>query len=161
MKIKLSSTLIGTAVLAIAVGAGDTGRAPVDAAGPGEAACMALATAQFATVTALSTAYEASSTTQPAHCVVRGSAVPRTGADGKLYETRFELRLPTTAPVDANGARVLSRAFSDADLALIARSITATCDASDGATDAMVLRPDACRFDPKSCSAAVQRTRTA
>jgi hypothetical protein len=27
--------------------------------------------------------------------VVRGSAAPRTGADGKRYETRFELRLPT------------------------------------------------------------------
>jgi hypothetical protein len=26
---------------------------------------------------------------------VRGSAAPRTGADGKAYETRFELRLPT------------------------------------------------------------------
>ena len=27
---------------------------------------------------------------------MRGSAAPRTGADGKPYETRFELRLPTT-----------------------------------------------------------------
>jgi feruloyl esterase len=26
---------------------------------------------------------------------VRGSASPHTGADGKAYETRFELRLPT------------------------------------------------------------------
>ena len=54
------------------------------------------------------------------------------------------------APADANGQRVLSRAFSDADLALVARGITAACDAADGATDGMVLRPDACRFDPKS-----------
>ena len=293
MKIKLSSRLACTAVLAFAAGAGDTGRAAVDAAPPGAAACTALATAQFATVTALSTAYEAGSTTQPAHCVVRGSAAPRTGADGKPYETRFELRLPTTwsgrflyqggggndgtvapavgrntgsfpdtglqrgfavvttdaghqgvtadfgvdpvarvdhayaahertytiamaiqsryygrapdhkyfvgcsgggrqgmmfaqryptyfdgiaicapamsvssgatiaaawdtqtyfsaAPADANGQRVLSRAFSDADLALVARGITAACDAADGAADGMVLRPEACRFDPKT-----------
>jgi hypothetical protein len=54
-----------------------------------------LSTAQFTTVTALSTAYEAGSTTQPAHCVVRGSAAPHTGVDGKAYETRFELRPPT------------------------------------------------------------------
>ena len=96
MKIKLSSGLACTAVLlAFAPGAGDTGRAAVDTAPPGAAACTALATAQFATVTALSTAYEAGSTTQPAHCVVRGSAAPHTGVDGKRYETRFELRLPT------------------------------------------------------------------
>jgi pimeloyl-ACP methyl ester carboxylesterase len=31
----------------------------------------------------------------PAHCVVRGAIAPRTGVDGKHYETRFELRLPT------------------------------------------------------------------
>src|ERR1051325_9448411 len=54
------------------------------------------------------------------------------------------------APADANGQRVLSRAFSDADMALVARGITAACDAADGATDGMVLRPDSCRFDPKT-----------
>ena len=54
------------------------------------------------------------------------------------------------APADANGQRVLSRAFSDADLALVARGITAACDAADGAADGMVLRPEACRFDPKT-----------
>jgi feruloyl esterase len=32
----------------------------------------------------------------PAHCLVRGAIAPRTGVDGKHYETRFELRLPTT-----------------------------------------------------------------
>jgi feruloyl esterase len=293
MKIKLSSKLACTAVLAFAAGAGRTGRAAVDAAPPGAAACMALVAAQFPTVTALSTAYEPASTTQPAHCVVRGSAAPRTGADGKPYETRFELRLPTmwsgrflyqggggndgtvapavgrntgsfpdtglqrgfavvttdaghqgvtadfgvdpdarvdhayaahertytiamailsryygrapdhkyfvgcsgggrqgmmfaqryptdfdgiavcapamsvssgatiaaawdtqtyfsAAPADANGQQVLSRAFTDADLALVARGITAACDAADGAADGMVLRPEACRFDPKT-----------
>ena len=62
---------------------------------PARRTVTALATAQFATVTALSTTYDAGSATQPAHCVVRGSAAPRTGADGKPYETRFELRLPT------------------------------------------------------------------
>ncbi len=293
MKINVSSTLAATAVVAIAVATRDTGRAAVDGARPGETACMALATAQFANVTALSTTYEATSAAQPAHCVVRGSAAHRTGADGKSYETRFELRLPTTwsgrflyqggggndgavapavgrntgsfpdtglqrgfsvvttdaghqggtaefgidpvarvdhayaahertytiaiaiqsryygrapdhkyfvgcsgggrqgmmfaqrypsyfdgiaicapamsvssgatiaaawdtqtylsaAPVDAKGQRVLSRAFSDADLSLVARSITSACDAADGAADNMVLRPDACRFDPKT-----------
>jgi len=31
----------------------------------------------------------------PAHCLVRGSISPRTGGDGKHYEIRFELRLPS------------------------------------------------------------------
>jgi feruloyl esterase len=242
---------------------------------------------------ALTTTYEAGSATQPAHCVVRGSAARHTGVDGTQYETRFELRLPTTwtgrflyqggggndgtvapavgrntgsfpdtglqrgfsvattdaghqgataefgvdpiarvdhayaahertyniamtiqsryygrapdhkyfagcsgggrqgmmfaqrypayfdgiaicapamsvssgatmaaawdtqtylaaAPVDANGQRVLSRAFSDADMGHVARGITSACDAADGAADGMVLRPDACRFDPRT-----------
>src|SRR4029434_786070 len=44
----------------------------------------------------------------------------------------------------------------DSDLALVARSITTACDAADGAADGMVLRPEACRFDPKrlQCAAA-------
>jgi feruloyl esterase len=56
----------------------------------------------------------------------------------------------SAAPADANGERVLSRAFSDDDLTLIAHGITTACDAADGATDGMVLRPDACRFDPNT-----------
>jgi feruloyl esterase len=255
----------------------------------------------FAAVATLTTTYDAGSAGQPAHCVVRGSAAPRTGVDGKAYETRFELRLPTAwsgrflyqggggndgivapalgrntgsfpdtglqrgfavvttdaghqgasaefgldpqaridhayaahertatialaivsryyrrapdrkyfvgcsgggrqgmmfaqrypsyfdgiaicapamsvssgatiaaawdtqtylsiAPPDENGQRVLSRAFSDADLALVARGITGACDAADGATDGMVLRPESCRFDPNrlKCAAAKQ-----
>ncbi|HVZ22203.1 MAG TPA: DUF6351 family protein [Vicinamibacterales bacterium] len=289
---KLSFLVAGAAVLAVAAGTGDVGRAAADAA-PGDTSCAALATTSFPGVTALRTTYEAGSATQPAHCVARGSAAPRTGADGKPYETRFELRLPTrwngrflyqggggndgtvapavgrdtgsfpdtglqrgfsvvttdaghqgataefgvdpvarvdhayaahertytiamaiqsryygrapdhkyfvgcsgggrqgmmfaqrypayfdgiaicapamsvssgatiaaawdtqtylaAAPVDETGQRVLSRAFNDADLALVARGITSACDAADGATDGMVLRPDACRFDPKT-----------
>src|SRR6185436_14028920 len=66
----------------------------------------------------------------------------------------------SAAPADANGPRVLSRAFSDADLALVARGITSACDAVDGATDGMVLRPDACRFNPATlrCPAAKDAT---
>jgi hypothetical protein len=293
MNINLWSTLAGAVARTIAGVTSTAGRAAADAPLPGEAACAALANAQFATVATLTTAYEVGSAAQPAHCVVRGAAARRTGVDGKPYETRFELRLPTAwsgrflyqggggndgtvapavgrntgsfpdtglqrgfsvvttdaghqggtaefgvdpvarvdhayaahertytiamaiqsryygrapdhkyfvgcsgggrqgmmfaerypayfdgiaicapamsvssgatiaaawdtqtylsaAPVDANGNHVLSRTFSDADLALVARGITSACDAADGAVDGMVLRPDACRFDPKT-----------
>ena len=292
MRRAFSSVPIAGVVLASVVIASDTGRASADPPPPGAAACTALAAATFTPAATITTIYDAGSVSQPAHCVVRGSVAPRTGADGKPYETRFELRLPTSwsgrflyqggggndgvvapavgrntgsfpdtglqrgfavvttdaghqgatpefgldpvarvdhayaahertatiafaivsryygrapdrkyfvgcsgggrqgmmfaqrypatfdgiaicapamsvssgatiaaawdtrtylsvAPADANGQRVLSRAFSDADLALVARGVTAACDAADGATDGMVLRPDACRFDPK------------
>jgi feruloyl esterase len=287
------------AALAVAMSTDRMGPVAARSAAPGTAACAELSAAAFTAVATLSAMYDAGSAGQPAHCIVRGSAAPRTGVDGKPYETRFELRLPTEwsgrflyqggggndgvvapaagrntgsfpetglqrgfavvttdaghqggtpefgldpiarvdhayaahgrvatialaivsryfgrapdrkyfvgcsgggrqgmmfaqrypsyfdgiaicapamsvssgatiaaawdtqtylsiAPVNEHGQRVLSRAFSDADLALVARKITEACDAADGATDGMVLRPDACRFDPKRlrCSGA-------
>jgi hypothetical protein len=70
-------------------------------AAPGPAACAALATASLPTTTISGATYAeavpagAPGGAQPAHCVVRGAIAPRTGEDGKKYETRFELRLPT------------------------------------------------------------------
>ena len=66
----------------------------------------------------------------------------------------------SVAPANAEGQRVLSRAFSEADLALVARGITAACDTADGAADGMVQRPDACRFEPKTlrCAGAKDAT---
>ena len=52
------------------------------------------------------------------------------------------------APAGADGRPVLSRAFSSADLDLVARGVLAACDAADGVVDRMVQRVDACRFDP-------------
>ena len=286
-------------VVACAASSVGVGRVAAQQTPPGAAACATLGAAMFTAVATLTATYDAGNAAQPAHCVVRGSAGPRTGVDGKPYETRFELRLPTEwtgrflyqggggndgavapavgrntgsfpdtglqrgfavvttdaghqgataefgldpqarvdhayaahertatialaivsryysrapnrkyfvgcsgggrqgmmfaqrypsyfdgiaicapamsvssgatiaaawdtqtylsiAPVNEQGQRVLSRAFSDADLALVARGVTTTCDAADGATDGMVLRPESCRFDPTrlKCEAA-------
>jgi feruloyl esterase len=54
------------------------------------------------------------------------------------------------APAGPDGGRVLSRAFSPADLDLVAGAILSACDAGDGVVDGMVQRPDVCRFDPVS-----------
>ena len=279
-------------LVAVAASAVGIGRVVAQQTAPVAATCTEMGAAMFTEVATLTTTYDAGSASQPAHCVVRGSAAPRTGADGKAYETRFELRLPTSwsgrffyqggggndgvvapavgrntgsfpetglqrgfavvttdaghqgatpefgldpiarvdhayaahervatialaivsryygrapdrkyfvgcsgggrqgmmfaqrypsyfdgiaicapamsvssgatiaaawdtqaylsiAPANEQGQPVLSRAFSDADMALVARGITQACDAADGATDGMVLRPEACRFDPK------------
>jgi feruloyl esterase len=284
--------------LVLTVQASPTGQAPLGQT-PGAAACVALAAQPFRGLAALTAEYQPASGAQPAHCVTRGVASPRTGADGKPYETRFELRLPTAwsgrflyqggggndgivapavgrntgafpdtglqrgfavvttdaghqggtpefgldpaaridhafaahdrtftlavaivsryygrapahryfvgcsgggrqgmmfaqrfpayfdgiaicapamsvssratiaaawdtqtylsaAPLEADGQRVLSRAFSDSDLALVAEGIRSACDAEDGAIDGMVQRPQACRFTPRTlqCPAA-------
>lgn len=287
----LSRASAGLLALVLVAQSGEASR-PAGAQGqPGEPACVALTAQGSPGVATLTAVYDAGTASQPPHCVVRGSVSPRTGADGKPYETRFELRLPTTwsgrflyqggggndgivapavgrntgafpvtalqrgfavvttdaghqgptpefgldpearvdhahaahertarlakaivdryygrapersyfvgcsgggrqgmmfaqrhpayfdgiaicapamsvssgatiaaawdtqtylsvAPAGADGGRVLSRAFSDADLALVARGITAACDTLDGAADGMVLRPESCRFDP-------------
>ena len=296
---RLLLAFVSVALLAPVFSVSMSGQRPVTSTVPGAEACTALGVEKVAGVATLTATYDGGSAAQPAHCVVRGSAAPRTGADGKPYETRFELRLPTTwsgrflyqggggndgtvgpavgrntgsfpetglqrgfavvttdaghqgptpefgldpiartdhayaahertatiafsivaryygrapdrkyfvgcsgggrqgmmfaqryptyfdgiaicapamsvssgatiaaawdtqtylsiAPQSADGQRILSQAFSDADLSLIARGITTACDGADGATDGMVLRPEACRFDPKrlQCAAA-------
>jgi pimeloyl-ACP methyl ester carboxylesterase len=288
---RLLAPVSGLLGLACAIGSLHASQAPAASLAPGSDACSALGAGSVLSVATLAVTYEVGSAGRPAHCVARGTAARRTGADGKPYETRFELRLPTAwngrflyqggggndgtvapavgrntgafpetglqrgfavvttdaghqgstpefgldpvarvdhayaahertatiafallsryygrapdrryfvgcsgggrqgmmfaqrfpdyfdgiaicapamsvssgatiaaawdtqtylsvAPLDEEGRRVLSRAFSDADLALVAAGITMTCDAADGAVDGMVQRPHACRFDP-------------
>ena len=52
------------------------------------------------------------------------------------------------APKDADGKPILSKAYSDADLKLVAGAMLATCDKSDGLEDGMITNPPACTFDP-------------
>lgn len=52
------------------------------------------------------------------------------------------------APPGADGRPVLSRAFSDADLALVQRDVLARCDALDGLVDGSVEDLGACHYRP-------------
>ena len=54
------------------------------------------------------------------------------------------------APADAGGRKILSKAFSNSDLNLVASGILAACDAKDGIADGMVQNVGACRFDPNA-----------
>jgi pimeloyl-ACP methyl ester carboxylesterase len=58
--------------------------------------------------------------------------------------------LLAVAPAGADGRPVLSRALSDADLALLRRAILDTCDDGDGVADGLVSNPAACRFDVRT-----------
>jgi feruloyl esterase len=90
-----SSISAGLLILALAASAERGGSAAADSIAPGVAGCTALGTGAVPGLAAIRTTYEDGSAAQPAHCIVRGSASPHTGVDGKAYETRFELRLPT------------------------------------------------------------------
>jgi len=57
------------------------------------------------------------------------------------------IKLTAIAPVE-NGAPILSKAFSNADLTLVANRILQQCDALDGVADGMVNHIQACSFDP-------------
>jgi hypothetical protein len=52
------------------------------------------------------------------------------------------------APTDANGNHILSQAFSNADLTLVANAILQACDALDGVVDGSINNVTACTFDP-------------
>jgi feruloyl esterase len=95
MQSSISGIPAGLAALTLAMSPGHAGRLAAQPASPGPAPCAALSGEAFPPVATLTAAYDTGSAGQPAHCIVRGSAAPRTGVDGKPYETRFELRLPT------------------------------------------------------------------
>jgi feruloyl esterase len=52
------------------------------------------------------------------------------------------------APKDADGHPILSKAFSNADLKLVADAVLAKCDALDGLKDGEINNIAACKFDP-------------
>lgn len=56
--------------------------------------------------------------------------------------------LRAIAPPDAAGNPILSRAFSDAQLQLVADGVQRQCDARDGAADGLIEQYDSCRYDP-------------
>lgn len=68
------------------------------------------------------------------------------------------LKFEAAAPRDAAGAPILSRAFSDGDLKLVAARINAACDAADGLADGMVQHTAACRFDPAALQCSGEKT---
>jgi pimeloyl-ACP methyl ester carboxylesterase len=63
------------------------------------------------------------------------------------WDTQLFLKI---SPLDAQGRPILSRAFSNVDLNLLAQRINQSCDAQDGLLDGMVNNIKACRFKPET-----------
>jgi len=78
-------------------------------------------------------------------------------ASGATISAAWESKLyQAIAPIGADGAPVLSKAFSNEDLTLVSQAILKTCDGLDGAVDGEIDNHAACKFDPKvlECSGA-------
>ena len=68
------------------------------------------------------------------------------------------IHLMKIAPKDESGKPILSKAFTDADLKLVAQAVLEQCDALDGTKDGLVFSP--CHYDPAplTCKAAKSKT---
>lgn len=67
-------------------------------------------------------------------------------AVGEAWDTQTFLKV---APKDAQGHRILARAFTPADLKLVSDGVLNACDALDGIKDGLINNYTACHFDPK------------
>src|SRR6202046_3009952 len=50
------------------------------------------------------------------------------------------------APKDAAGRPILSKAFTNADLTLLANAVARVCDANDGVKDGLIFNTKGCHF---------------
>lgn len=64
------------------------------------------------------------------------------------------------APQAADGRPILSRAFSDRDLMLVAEKVAGECDKLDGLVDGIIENQPACNFDPAVLQCSGDKTDT-
>lgn len=69
-------------------------------------------------------------------------------ASGATVAAMWNNQVLTAIAPDEGAGPILSKAYSDADLTLVANGILAQCDAQDGLADGMVNHFKACSFDP-------------
>jgi pimeloyl-ACP methyl ester carboxylesterase len=80
--------------------------------------------------------------------ITAGAPAMRVSSGATVAAMWNTTKFAAIAPKDATGQAILSRAFSNGDLDLVAKGINAACDAADGVADGMVQNIAACRFDP-------------
>lgn len=73
----------------------------------------------------------------------------------QIWNTQVAARI---APKDENGRPIISRAFSDADLRLVADSVLERCDALDGLADGIIHEWRGCDFDPGVLTCKTEKT---
>jgi len=68
-----------------------------------------------------------------------------TATISSVWET---MAFSAVAPKDAEGRPILSKAFSNADLTLVANAVARVCDSKDGVKDGLIFNAKECHFDP-------------
>ncbi|RYF61705.1 MAG: tannase/feruloyl esterase family alpha/beta hydrolase, partial [Comamonadaceae bacterium] len=80
--------------------------------------------------------------------ITAGAPAMRVSSGATVAAMWNTIQFNAIAPQDAAGKRILSQAFSNADLNLVASGVKASCDAADGVADGLVNNVKACQFDP-------------
>jgi len=88
--------------------------------------------------------------------ITAGAPAMRVSSGATVAAMWNTIQFDAIAPQDASGKRILSQAFSNADLNLVADAVKASCDAADGVADGLVNNVKACKLDPAvlQCSGA-------
>lgn len=82
--------------------------------------------------------------------ITAGAPAMRVSSGATIAAMWNTIQFNAIAPQDSAGNRILSQAFSNADLKLVANAVNATCDAADGVVDGLAQNINACKaFDPK------------
>lgn len=81
--------------------------------------------------------------------ITAGAPAMRVSSGATVAAMWNTIQFNAIAPQDASGNRILSKAFSNSDLKLVANAVNATCDAADGVVDGLAQNVNACKaFDP-------------
>ena len=80
--------------------------------------------------------------------ITAGAPAMRVSSGATVAAMWNNIKFTAIAPKGGNGKPILSQAFSNADLDLVAGAINNACDAADGVADGMVSNVQACTFDP-------------
>ena len=92
---------------------------------------------------------------------VIASAPAMSVATGASISVAWEsIAYNSIAPKDAAGNSILSEAFSNADLTLVANAILQRCDGEDGLVDGMINNRAKCSFDPSALQCAGEKDAT-
>lgn len=88
--------------------------------------------------------------------ITAGAPAMRVSSGATVAAMWNTIAFNSIAPQDASGNRILSQAFSNADLNLVASAVKSSCDAADGVVDGIVNNTKACQFNPAvlQCSGA-------
>lgn len=81
--------------------------------------------------------------------ITAGAPAMRVSSGATIAAMWNTIQFNAIAPQNASGQRILSQAFSNTDLQLVANAVNARCDAADGVVDGLAQNINACKgFDP-------------